>query len=289
MLSLAATVAGLADSSHTAQRVGPGRPRPLRPGRARRSGPGRRRRGSQQPARRRGGRADRRMPCHPGQPPHAHQAARHPRRGDWVEQPSNLPLGTAAHEQGRIAAENAIGGDWVFAGSLGTQVVKVFDLAAARTGLRHQDAAEAGFDAVTVRLDLSYAPPFATLGRHPVRRPCLGHICTGLLTASDGRNRPGTSGAGCGSAGVSCHQNQTVAAAPAIRPMSSSAASAGRGTREGRQACRAPRARRRCPIAEPGEPALVPGRPGTVPGRPGPDAARREGCAVGRPHSQWGG
>ena len=47
-----------------------------------------------------------------------------------------LPLGTTAHKQGRVAAENAMGGNREFAGSLGTQVVKVFDLVIARTGLR---------------------------------------------------------------------------------------------------------------------------------------------------------
>ena len=47
-----------------------------------------------------------------------------------------LPLGTTAHKQGRVAGENALGGSARFAGSLGTQVVKVFDLVAARTGLR---------------------------------------------------------------------------------------------------------------------------------------------------------
>ena len=36
--------------------------------------------------------------------------------------------------------------DTAFAGSLGTQVVKVFDLVAARTGLRDHEAAAAGFD-----------------------------------------------------------------------------------------------------------------------------------------------
>jgi len=48
---------------------------------------------------------------------------------------SYLPLGTTAHKQGRVAGENAIGGDVEFAGAVGTQVVKVFDLAIARTGL----------------------------------------------------------------------------------------------------------------------------------------------------------
>ncbi len=55
-----------------------------------------------------------------------------------------LPLGTTAHKQGRVAGENALGGDRRFAGSLGTQVVKVFDLVAARTGLREHEALAAG-------------------------------------------------------------------------------------------------------------------------------------------------
>jgi NADPH-dependent 2,4-dienoyl-CoA reductase/sulfur reductase-like enzyme len=61
-----------------------------------------------------------------------------------------LPLGTTAHKQGRVAGENALGGNRQFAGSLGTQVVKIFDQAAARTGLRDHEAAAAGFGPVTV-------------------------------------------------------------------------------------------------------------------------------------------
>jgi len=56
-----------------------------------------------------------------------------------------LPLGTTAHKQGRVAGENAVGGASSFAGSLGTQVVKVFDLVAGRTGLREHEASAAGF------------------------------------------------------------------------------------------------------------------------------------------------
>jgi NADPH-dependent 2,4-dienoyl-CoA reductase/sulfur reductase-like enzyme len=56
-----------------------------------------------------------------------------------------LPLGTTSHKQGRVAGENAIGGNARFAGSLGTQVVKVFDLVAARTGLRDHEAVAAGY------------------------------------------------------------------------------------------------------------------------------------------------
>ncbi|WP_026734165.1 FAD-dependent oxidoreductase [Fischerella sp. PCC 9605] len=76
--------------------------------------------------------------------------------GDCVEtwhrllnQYTYLPLGTTAHKQGRIAGENAVGGNQEFAGTLGTQVVKVFDLAIARTGLRDTEATSAGFNPVT--------------------------------------------------------------------------------------------------------------------------------------------
>ncbi|MFJ8630961.1 hypothetical protein [Streptomyces sp. NPDC093568] len=50
-----------------------------------------------------------------------------------------------------MAGENALGGDRCFAGSLGTQMVKVFDLVAARTGLREHEAlaAERGWMPVT--------------------------------------------------------------------------------------------------------------------------------------------
>lgn len=77
--------------------------------------------------------------------------------GDGVEtwhrllgRPTYLPLGTTAHKQGRIAGENAVGGTRVFAGTLGTQVVKIFDLVVARTGLRDEEAIQAGFAPLTV-------------------------------------------------------------------------------------------------------------------------------------------
>jgi NADPH-dependent 2,4-dienoyl-CoA reductase/sulfur reductase-like enzyme len=66
-----------------------------------------------------------------------------------TERYTYLPLGTTAHKQGRVAGENAVGGRRVFAGSVGTQVVKVFALAIARTGLRQQEAEHEGFDPLT--------------------------------------------------------------------------------------------------------------------------------------------
>ncbi|MBU2719997.1 CoA-disulfide reductase, partial [Acidithiobacillus ferridurans] len=67
-----------------------------------------------------------------------------------LQRPAYLPLGTTAHKQGRVAGENAVGGERLFAGSVGTQTVKVFELAIARTGLREAEARAAGFDPVTV-------------------------------------------------------------------------------------------------------------------------------------------
>ena len=67
-----------------------------------------------------------------------------------LQRPTYLPLGTTAHKQGRVAGENAAGGTVEFAGALGTQTVKVFDLAIARTGLRDSEAKLAGFDPLTV-------------------------------------------------------------------------------------------------------------------------------------------
>jgi NADPH-dependent 2,4-dienoyl-CoA reductase/sulfur reductase-like enzyme len=67
-----------------------------------------------------------------------------------LQAPTYLPLGTTAHKQGRIAGENAVGGRREFAGTVGTQVVKVFDLAVARTGLRDAEAVRAGFEPFTV-------------------------------------------------------------------------------------------------------------------------------------------
>jgi NADPH-dependent 2,4-dienoyl-CoA reductase/sulfur reductase-like enzyme len=91
-----------------------------------------------------------------------------------------LPLGTTAHKQGRVAGENALGGNRRFAGSLGTQVVKIFDQAAARTGLRDHEAAAAGFDPVTVGSEAddhkAYYP-----GSHKITMRVTGDRTTGRL------------------------------------------------------------------------------------------------------------
>ena len=67
-----------------------------------------------------------------------------------------------------------------FAGSLGTQVVKVFDMVASRTGLRDHEAIAAGFDPVTVEFEAddhkAYYP-----GSHRIRMRYTGDRRTGRL------------------------------------------------------------------------------------------------------------
>ena len=63
---------------------------------------------------------------------------------------SYLPLGTTSHKQGRIAGENAVGGERLFEGSLGTQSVRLFDYVVARTGFHDRDARNAGFDPLSI-------------------------------------------------------------------------------------------------------------------------------------------
>ena len=91
-----------------------------------------------------------------------------------------LPLGTTAHKQGRVAGENALGGSRQFAGSLGTQVVKIFDQAAARTGLRDHEAVAAGFEPVTIQSEAddhkAYYP-----GSHRITMRVTGDSRTGQL------------------------------------------------------------------------------------------------------------
>ncbi|OIP92844.1 MAG: CoA-disulfide reductase [Syntrophaceae bacterium CG2_30_58_14] len=64
-----------------------------------------------------------------------------------------LPLGTTAHKQGRIAGENAVGGNREYPGTLGTQSVKIFNLVAARTGLKDNEALKEGFSPLSVDIE----------------------------------------------------------------------------------------------------------------------------------------
>lgn len=64
-----------------------------------------------------------------------------------------FPLGTTANKQGRVAGENAAGGNARFEGIAGTLMTKVFDLGLARTGLTAAEARQNGFRAQEVAID----------------------------------------------------------------------------------------------------------------------------------------
>ncbi len=62
--------------------------------------------------------------------------------------PALIPLGTVAAKQGRIVGENLAGEHSRFIGAVGTSIVKVFDVVAARTGLNTEEATRAGFSVI---------------------------------------------------------------------------------------------------------------------------------------------
>ena len=57
-----------------------------------------------------------------------------------------ISLAGPANKQGRIAADNICGGDSRYQGSLGSSVIKVFDMTAAATGINETAAKQAGID-----------------------------------------------------------------------------------------------------------------------------------------------
>ncbi len=79
--------------------------------------------------------------------------------GDCAESPhivtgrsAWIPLGTTANKQGRLAGENAVGGDARFGGVAGTNVTKIFGLEAAQTGLSTEAAENEGMEPDSVRI-----------------------------------------------------------------------------------------------------------------------------------------
>ncbi|MBW1743096.1 MAG: FAD-dependent oxidoreductase [Deltaproteobacteria bacterium] len=73
--------------------------------------------------------------------------------GDCVEsvnlvtgKPALIPMGSAANKEGRAAGANAMGRRIAVKGFTGTVIVKVFDLAVAKTGLSEKEAVSEGFD-----------------------------------------------------------------------------------------------------------------------------------------------
>jgi NADPH-dependent 2,4-dienoyl-CoA reductase/sulfur reductase-like enzyme len=60
-----------------------------------------------------------------------------------------IPLGTTANKQGRVAGENAAGGNALFTGIVGTAVFKTFNLEVGRTGITEKEAKSEGIDYIS--------------------------------------------------------------------------------------------------------------------------------------------
>jgi NADPH-dependent 2,4-dienoyl-CoA reductase/sulfur reductase-like enzyme len=107
-----------------------------------------------------------------------------------LEEPGYLPLGTTAHKQGRVAGDNVMGGSLEYVGTLGTQAVKLFELVAAATGLRDAEARTAGFDPLTVQVDVddhkAYYPGATKLAVRLTGDRRTGQLLGGQLLGSYG-------------------------------------------------------------------------------------------------------
>jgi NADPH-dependent 2,4-dienoyl-CoA reductase/sulfur reductase-like enzyme len=77
-----------------------------------------------------------------------------------------LPLGTTANKQGRVAGENAAGGNAKFPGIAGSAITKVFDLFIGKTGLTSQEALREGFDPVEEMIE-----DITRAGHYPGNKP----------------------------------------------------------------------------------------------------------------------
>ena len=100
------------------------------------------------------------------------------------------PLAGAANKQGRVAGANAAGGSLRFPGAVGTSILKVGGLTAARTGLNAREAEAAGLD-----FECLYVPGFSHATYYPDAAPLILKLTvekqTGRLLGAQGVGRAG--------------------------------------------------------------------------------------------------
>ena len=97
---------------------------------------------------------------------------------DALGNPAQIPLAGPANRQGRIAADNAFGGDLEYRATFGTSVVKLFRLTAAGTGATEKALRQAGIPYGKI-----YLHPYSHATYYPGAR--LMHLK--LLFTRDGR------------------------------------------------------------------------------------------------------
>jgi NADPH-dependent 2,4-dienoyl-CoA reductase/sulfur reductase-like enzyme/rhodanese-related sulfurtransferase len=93
---------------------------------------------------------------------------------------TRIPLAGPANRQGRIAGANAAGGHFLYAGALGTSIVRVLHMTAGFTGLNSAQAAKAGFSFFTsVTVDPNHASYYP--GSSPMRIKIVAEEGTGRV------------------------------------------------------------------------------------------------------------
>ncbi|NNJ13377.1 FAD-dependent oxidoreductase [Chloroflexales bacterium ZM16-3] len=106
--------------------------------------------------------------------------------------PTWVPLGTTANKQGKVAGENIGGGDARFGGIVGTSVVKIFDIAAASTGLSEARAQAEGFAVKTVSATAGSRAHYMP-GHQPIHVKLVYEVGTGRLLGGQLVGREGIS------------------------------------------------------------------------------------------------
>lgn len=104
-----------------------------------------------------------------------------------------IPLAGPANRQGRIAAENALGGKHAYQGSIGTSIVRVFEAVAGITGLSLKQARSLGIpaDSVTVHKEhhTSYYPGSQNVTVKLIYNTETGQILGGQTAGYEGADR----------------------------------------------------------------------------------------------------
>ncbi len=103
-----------------------------------------------------------------------------------------IPMGTTANKQGRIAGENAAGGNVGFKGVLGTGISKIMDMEVSRTGLCEQECKDSGLEYISHTIKSSTRLPYFAGS---------GHIYVKLIVDRNDRRLLGGQIAGYSGAG----------------------------------------------------------------------------------------
>jgi len=104
-----------------------------------------------------------------------------------------IPLAGPANRQGRIAAENALGGKHSYKGSIGTSIVRVFEAVAGTTGLSLKQARALGIDADAIVVHkehhTSYYPGAEQVSVMLIYDKATGVILGGQTAGYEGADR----------------------------------------------------------------------------------------------------